>query len=478
MAQVLPGLGELLGPGIQDFAKGLESYLKPNLEFQKGMQKLIGANPQLAQQFADLEANAPGTLNRLGFGELGKIISQIPESEQSQFQRQNREKILGVQEQKLNLEGAQTGFDFERLNDTINYLKDPNNKEIKADIVLKKLTGETSAQRRRTEAQATTEEAQATTAPQYFQEKLKQEQAASQKAQIGQKLQLLAPDMAHYDFARAAERFFNHGMSGEESASLLATPGVSDAFRLAISDYERRKSEGFQAWLRAQKEDLGEDKVIATDAFRMYRDSGYTGSWEAWKTILTDPTAAEKAKAKPVTEQSDEDKALIRADEANQRSIRSKVFKETTAIDAGIRRAMIDARVAWQKDDAEGQQVALSNLQNALDQRTEITGVRYIPKMGKRPEVGNKEYTFFGGVGEGSGLYFVDEQGRRIKDDEIFTTPKPTVSGEALDFYQTYIDPKNAGIRDAALENIRKNRPDFYKIVKQMIDTTSTKSKK
>src|SRR5690349_13348537 len=83
----LPGLDQQLGPAIGKLADAVNNYFQPNKEFQKHLQAQLAANPELIVKFADLEAKSPGTLARLGFGNLGQDIAQVPESAAGEISR-------------------------------------------------------------------------------------------------------------------------------------------------------------------------------------------------------------------------------------------------------------------------------------------------------------------------------------------------------------------------------------------------------
>src|SRR5258708_37757455 len=127
-----PSIGEQRGPAIDQFAKGLSKALQPNRDFQIGMQKAIGGNPALGQQLADLEYNAPGTLDSLGFGDLGKVIAAMPESPAQTARRSKRGDIVGAEAAKLQGANTQSGIDLERINNLKHFIDENKGKPIMA----------------------------------------------------------------------------------------------------------------------------------------------------------------------------------------------------------------------------------------------------------------------------------------------------------------------------------------------------------
>jgi hypothetical protein len=104
----IPGPEALLAPAAQQIASGLERFINPNLQFQRQMQAALATNPALIQQLADLESNAPGLLQQMGFGELGNSIANVPQSIQAMIQQGSRGAVTEALRDKSNVDIAAT----------------------------------------------------------------------------------------------------------------------------------------------------------------------------------------------------------------------------------------------------------------------------------------------------------------------------------------------------------------------------------
>lgn len=92
MVTVLPGIDESLGPRIR--ALGQAIYARSGLARKRMIEESILKRPEVAQEFADLEYKTPGTLQRLGFGDIKDYISNIKPSVNLEVQEKTREDII------------------------------------------------------------------------------------------------------------------------------------------------------------------------------------------------------------------------------------------------------------------------------------------------------------------------------------------------------------------------------------------------
>lgn len=468
--QVVPGVGQELAPSIEAFAQGLEKYMKPNHDFQIAMQKAIGGNPELAQRLADTEYNAPGTLARMGFGDLGKVISSIPESEKAQFLRTSRGEILANDKKHLQQDTAQTGFDLDRLNDTINYLKDPNNKAVTADAILHRLTGQTSAQRKHTELESATLEAE-------LPARQAEAGTATAKAQTARQAYESAlenlPNLANTDFLATARDFASGKANGATVAALFNTPGANEALSKAIGVVEEERQIALRERLAAERGDKTDDKTLTREAYNAYQQSKFSGTLAAWKTIIGDPAKVEAIKAKKPGDLTQEDKDVIHATDAQRQMQSIRKVSEIRNQNTTVRNAINDISVAKQRNEGLASiQTLVGNLNNILKEKAGNTGETLIAKFGGIPAVGESEPGHNIISGRGTGLYFVDSQGKRVDDSRAVAEPRSGFDGLSTDELQAYtvIKGMSKEERTKALKNMATLRPDVYKHIKGLLN--------
>lgn len=492
MVQIIPGAGEQIAPAIAAFSQGLEKYLKPNAEFQKAMQKAVGGNPELAQQLADLEKNAPGTLERMGFGDMGHVIAGIPESAASQFQRKNRGEIIQTQEEQLKLKKNQTGFDLGRLNDTINFLKDPANKAINADEILKRLTGQTATERkiqgaeagvaerkaaataRSAEAGATSAEAAATAAPAQAQAAIAEAGATVAQAGVARKAYdaalKSAPNLAQTDFLRTARDFVAGKADGATISALFNTPGAKEALSKAISAVEEERQLALRESIASMHGKTDQkDMLLTREAFARYQATKGAGTLQAWKKILDDPAAVEAARSKKPADLTQDDKDIMHAADAQDQMQDNQKLLEVKQLNVGIAESLSKLQTAAKQGaGAEVMNTYLNNLNSVLAQKGQSTGQTYMARYGARPEVGSSDKSFLGTWGEGSGLYYVDATGKRVDESKILADPmtgNEAVRADALRAFATLQGIKDPKQKQVEMDKMKQLRPDIYKMV-------------
>jgi hypothetical protein len=443
--------------------------MKPNLAFQKAMQTAVGSNPALAQQLSDLEANAPGTLGRMGFGALGDAIKSIPESEQSQFKRQNRGEIMAGNKTALDLQTGQTGFDLGRLNETIDFLKDPSNKAVTADMILTKLTGQTSDQRTITGAAA--KAAPAKSAADIAQAGADTSEAGLRTSKAGVARQAFdeamknLPNLKNTDFLRVARDFISGKTDGATISSLFNTPGAQEALSKAISSVEEER----QIALREQLASLHgnkdqKDQLLTREAFARYQATKGAGTLSAWKTILNDPSQVEAIKAKAPDQLTQEDKDILHASDAQDQLQSAVQTGQVKALNTTINSAMGALNGAVKSGAG---QAALNSYMNglnaALAQKGLETGKTIIARYGKVPDVGEAKQGLFDF--NGKALYFVDAKGNRVDDSEALDEPQPDKNrADAMRAAMT-LQGMNPDQKSAELKKMKASRPDIYGLV-------------
>lgn len=209
----LQGWGDTLSQTVPQIGAGIAHVLNPNLDQQLALKKAIATNPQLAQSLADLEHQAPGTLQRLGLGNVGDTISQIPMS-----------------------------FAKQQENDTRNAYE--TNPDLKTATINKKLIGQTPEEARRTTAEADLATAQAGEAVSRKREMdLDFDNKKRQMDEIDAAWKKV-PDISKYNLADLATQYFKSGKFDDPALQqrIFADPVASDAFNRYIQVAKDRAS--------------------------------------------------------------------------------------------------------------------------------------------------------------------------------------------------------------------------------------------
>jgi hypothetical protein len=76
----LPGWGDSIAQNLPQIGDNIAHIVNPNIDILKKLKE----NPAMLQQLADMEARAPGTIQKLGLGNMQGLISGVPESSQQQ----------------------------------------------------------------------------------------------------------------------------------------------------------------------------------------------------------------------------------------------------------------------------------------------------------------------------------------------------------------------------------------------------------
>jgi len=112
---ILPGVDEYLRPGIEKLGDTISLFTETDRRTQRAIRNMLIENPSLIQQFADLEHKTPGSLKKLGFGNVSNLISGVGPSPELQEQERLGGKKLDVSEKRLNLEERQIGLEEESI---------------------------------------------------------------------------------------------------------------------------------------------------------------------------------------------------------------------------------------------------------------------------------------------------------------------------------------------------------------------------
>jgi hypothetical protein len=76
----LPGWGDSIAQNLPQIGSNIAHIVNPNIDILNQLK----SNPAMLQQLADMEARAPGTMQKLGLGNMSGLISGVPESSQQQ----------------------------------------------------------------------------------------------------------------------------------------------------------------------------------------------------------------------------------------------------------------------------------------------------------------------------------------------------------------------------------------------------------
>lgn len=478
MVQFEPSAADQLAHPLQEFVTNLGNLLKPNQQFQLGMQKALGANPELAQNLADLEYNAPGTLSAMGFGQLGDILSKIPESTDSQLRRTQRGEILDLGKKKIQLESGKTGFSLERLNATIDAIrKDPS---LSADAIHKELTGLTvdeakgvplrneltQGEIRHVNAEASVEEAEAPV-----------KIAIAKRQQQLQDTLDKNPQLQNYDALDVVRRMMN-GESVNKFREFLALPGAQEAVTHAQSILMQRASLDERTLLRAQYNHQlsAEERQNIIQAGKALSASGRVGTLQSWRTVLEHPEKVEDIRSKQTKGEnlSQEEKDILAASKSQQEMQDTQDAREQNVVNNNLIQARRVAEASAKASDSPaGLDLALKPLNDLFALSANRTGKFYQANYGAKPEVGKKigeDTRRLGGLrGSEHGLYFTDENGTRVDDNAPFKNQAPgTLSSEEL---RTLTILKGLAPADRAKEitRMQKDRPDIYNKIKDRL---------
>lgn len=363
----LPDPTEILGPAIQQVTTALQNYLQPNKAFQKHMQTQLAENPELVLKFADLEAKAPGTLARLGFGGLGDTISQVPESAAGELDRTTKPQQVAAG---------------------------------KAGIAAKTSTAELTDEENRAALEAMHKNPQLTynAAVAQLRKPIQQgalgDQAISEgefKNTLQQNRQSLIktlPSLGTVDFYDQAKKF----ISGDKNipvAAYMADPQASEAFSLAwktVQDEMQR--EATNQLHKNSKKDTADDRLAAKrsqNAFLSWQKSGMAGTVDQWESFMYDPAtqtrAADLASGKIKPQNFDDENLLDVANAAKNVGISrfNTAIVQVNSQIAGIVKKLSEGVPDTDRDRT------VAELNQQLERRAQLGGPRYHAKWNDVP---------------------------------------------------------------------------------------------
>lgn len=462
-----PDASQVLGPALQELVAGVNHAINPNYAFQEGMKAHLAQNPELAQKLSDLEANAPGTLSKLGFGHLADAITSIPQSPASVVAQTNRGTIIDTGNKQVAGQNAEAGFDLDRLNDTINFLKDPANADIKSDVVLKKLTGQTAAGRSTSQSEATSAAAAASSAPAEARARTAKAGEEVDQADVQQRafedVQNQYPELKGLDPMRMV-RDMLAGRDVPEFQTYMSLPGGSQAMGLAVSLVNAQENRDLQALLRAQTKD-GEDKTNIQNAANFLRASR-AGTLNAWRTVLEHPDQVAAIRAKKPVDMTQDDKDVIHAADAQQQMQDKLELNKVQETNASLRSASSQVATSIKAGASDADiNIGIGSINNILAQKGQATGQIYRAVYGSPPAIGESQapgHTFLHPfTGPPPQLFYVDGSGKRVEDNAPFAEPKTGTAKLSADALRAYsqIQGVDADKRQAAFEKLKKANP-------------------
>lgn len=404
-----PSPADELAPYIQKFGESLKNYLQPNEKFQKHMQEQLGENPELVLKFADLEAKAPGTLARLGFGRLGDTISQVPETAAGEVTRTMKPQQVAAAGADIAAKTSEAQLTTEQNAAVMDAMR--KNPELTYQAAVATL-----------KAPATKE--------QLAQQAVQQNQFEIDLSQKRKDLIKTLPDGKTIDFWNEAKEFANGRMAGDRAMALYADPQSRAAFEDAQRAYnEFRAREERANVLKTSKTDTMSDRVEARQAQNAYIEwskSKEAGTIQAWQDYMYNPDMQKRGddllsgKVKPA---GFADENLLEVARARQLSGEARFNSQMLAINNQV--GMIISKI--DKGLPDGERDATINMLNQnLDKRAALGGPKLKAKW--------RDVPWYRGADR---LEFTDEKGREIPQTQVesalaeATTEAPPLSSSA-----------------------------------------------
>lgn len=467
MVFIEPSLSQQLGPGLDQLIAGINHAINPDYGFQEKMKIELANNPKLAQNLADLEATAPGTLKGLGFGPLTKLVSSIPESAAGQVARESKGNIVQVEKGKIALEGQQTQFESNKFADALQNLEDP---VLRHEFINRFLTGSISP-----ETDIALKEAQ--TKEQTSRANIIQAQEPGEIAEAKAKKELqdaidAHPELKSYDPVRIV-RALSNGQSVPNLDLYLARPGAKEALTAARIIFEAQANRDQREFLRMQfNHTISQEEKQNIQRAGQFLFATKAGTLQAWRTVLENPGAVEAIQKKSPEQLDQSEKDVLHAFEAQQQQ-QDLVDERANQIEnLNLRQAHNAAASAVKSAESKaGLELALTPLNNILATRAKHGGELYQARYGKVPEVGQPEGTTNRGIfhpfGGNEELFYVDKAGRRVEDTAPFVT-KAVISPEGFRTLGV-IQGKKGADKDATVAWLKANKPEIYNQIKDQI---------
>jgi hypothetical protein len=373
--QVLPSTGDSIAGTITGLAGSIDKYLNPNRDLQIAMQKAMAVNPELIQHMADLEANNPGYTARLGLGpDLSSIVSSIGQSAASQAETATRPGAAkqAVAQQAATTSTADLTVNKDKLNSDIIQKAgkimgaDPS---ISFSAALKTLTGQTEEERTSAQRKGKIEEA-----------------SLSPQLQALQRAGDLPKDLNNVDWAQEARDFMDGKIPGRAAAYLNpANPDIAKTFTEALDAEKLRRRLEVEKYIASLHGDKSIDNFQIQSAFHEYQKSGGTGTLQAWKGLLFDPKAQDRARelmADPSKATTPEDKNLLATANVTKQQIDLDKLRDITLVNNNINGQL---KTIDKAETDEERTAAISGLNQLLKARGTLGGIQVQAVWTKRP---------------------------------------------------------------------------------------------
>jgi hypothetical protein len=483
MVFIEPGLAEQIGTGgIDKFIAGINHVINPDYNFQEAMKVQLATNPKLAQELSDLETNAPGTLKSLGFGPLTKVLTAIPESASGQVAREAKPEIVAGQKAEIQAKSAEAQFQGKSFADALAAIKgdDPASVQLRHELINRMVTGSISPEEDVALKQAQTREQQSRA------DILKaQEPGVIAKAQIENKQyqHLLDnyPAIAAMDPVQITRDLMNNKNPGDLVGFLTQGPAAQEALTQARIIFEAQAARDQRLLMWAQIHAAKDPEHAANiQAAKQMLIKTNTGTLAAWYTAITDPEKVEqiKTKANGGGALNQDEKDILKVDEAQRQQqnvidekeaagLNAQLFRAKSAVESAIRNNASEADIA----------LGMEGLNASLNARVPITGRKIVAVYGNKPDVGSSipvEHSLFHPFSGPRGLYYIDENGNRVKDSEAFTPAKPNTVGGNLNADEARVLAVIKSKTDPAekaryIEIIKKNSPAIYAKIQDLV---------
>lgn len=468
MVLVLPTIGEQLGPGIDKLIEGINHVINPDYGFQQAMKARLASDPDLVGKLSDLEANAPGTLKKLGFGPLAPAITGTPESAGSQIKRETRGQQVATGEAKANLDLSQVS----ELSQS--FANDP---ALRADFVSRALRGENLAQYEGTKAAASEQRSRAEI---LTAQKPGIEAKANLENKALQEVLDKYPELQQMDPVRMV-RDLTAGRSVPNFVPFMNMPGGPEAFgaaRLVAEAQWNRDMREAMAAERKAGQNAEEKANIQNAAKFLYLTRA--GTLKSWRTVLEDPQTAmniqEKANSGVALNQDEKDVLHSLDSQQQQQDIINQ--RETQQQISALHQSYITAQNGAKNATTKaGRSLALAPLNQQLELMAEQGGTLYRAEFGKAPAVGqkigtiNKTYNPFGAglhpFGGNEQLFFTDASGTRVEDNAPFAV-RPKLDSESYKAL-TALNSLPPDKRQTEIARMKAGRPDVYAKIKDFI---------
>lgn len=478
MVLVLPTIGDQLGSGLDKLIGGINHAINPDYGFQQAMKAQLATNPKLVQSLADLEVQAPGTLQRLGFGPLTSILKGVPESPEGTFQRTSKGDIVSGEQAKLAADTAGAKLNANLHAKVLAALSDPDNPQLAQDYIQRALSGENVAEYQTTVARGKEAAMSA---------QLKEVELPGLIAQAKAKQEQLDSFIKDFPQLKAANPvdLINDVLAGRKPAVDLAEyamrEGGSEALNTAriIADMKFRASEAKANRALTQKLDPTERANIQTAAYMAKHTR--IGDVDTWRTVLENPSQVEELRKMKPSELNQDQKDILRADDAHtldlQRQDAADQFKEQREQAqqiVSLRQAESTARTVIAKAGSQ------ADIEAGLGPLNQLIGPNgYRAKYGLPPDVGQVDTQDRKRVGAlnltkdwfapKNQLFYVDANNKRVPDNAPFVNKTYVNQQKAYSFIQQYRGDKDPKSKEANLKALQEQQPDVYKLVSPFI---------